>query len=512
MTESNPGAGASAPPSPEARPLRALLEGEPLMPDRAIELMCQLAEGLAEVHEKGEVYRDLRPENVLVAATPTGERATLAGGLARPAPTSAEGATVMLEAVGAPQYLSPEQLKGATPDLKSDLYSFGVVSYELLSGRLPSEPLGAPKTPLAEAAPHLVDNKKLLELVARCLEEDPSKRPATARELALKLGRVPQVGEPTILMEAISLLPPALPRRKPAAQPPPLPAVGVAAPPLAAPAAPEAGAAAPRPLLASVVMPSDSVLEKLAPPSPLLDPRPLAPEPPPKLKVVKVVALTLLAVGAVIGLALGTRTTPADEARKLLEGGKPREAIDILKVEIQQNQKRSDPTVLALLAVAMHQLDQHRDEEKVFRDEIAPRAPELLDPLVLGGLLEDLGKKEDGAPRELLKRMPKEPLYAVLKPIAEGDPSPRQWGALRYLDLEGTASELDLVKLYVAALDSPACGARRVAAKRLGQLGDKFAEEALSKLKAAPKTEEPCGQAEAAAALGQLGKKKPESP
>jgi serine/threonine-protein kinase len=241
-----------------------------------------------------------------------------------------------------------------------------------------------------------------------------------------------------------------------------------------------------------------------------MDPRPLAPEPPPRTNVMVIVGLTILAVGALAGIVVASRTTPAQEVRQLLEDGKSREAFDRLKVEIKENDKRSDATLLTLLAVTMHQLDQHRDEEKVFRDEIAPKAPELLDGFVLGGLLEDLGKKEDGAPRELLKRIPKEPLYAVLTPIVVGDASPRQWGALRYLDLEGAASELDLVKLYVGALGSPTCAVKKVAAKRLGQLGDKFAEEPLTRLKAEPKRDEPCGQVEAGLALAVLAKKKAE--
>ena len=485
MGDTNPSAN-------DGQPLRALLDGEPFMPDRAIELMCQLAENLAALHEKGAAYRALKPENILVSSTPTGERARLV----ELPPPSAEGATVMVEALPQGPYTAPESASGAPPDSKGDIFAFGAVGYEMLSGKPPA---GAP---LAEAAPHLVDNKKLLELVGRCLEADPAKRPPTARELALKLGRVPQMGEPTILMEALQLTPPALPKKS-APRPPPLPSAGALPPP--------PGAPAPKPLLASGVMTSPSQLGP-APASPLLDaPRPLAPSEPPKIRIVAIAGAGALAALAIAGLMMTAKKTPAQEARALLEAGKPKEAIELLKVEIQQNQKRSDPTVLAMVAVAMHQLDQHRDEEKVFRDEIAPKAPELLDPFVLGGLLEDLGKNETGPSRELLKRIPKEPLYGVVKPIANADRSARQWGALRYLDLESASSELDLPKLYVAALDDASCNVKRTAAKRLGQLGDKLAEEALTKLKAEPKKDEPCGQVEANAALLAI-KKKAEAP
>ena len=480
--------------TPQDKPLSALMDGEPLMPDRAIELMCQLAEHLAALHEKGAAYRALKPENILVSTTPTGERARLV----ELPPPAAEGATVMLEALPPSAYQAPEQAQGAPPDSRSDLYAFGAIGYALLSGKPPDG-----KVPLVEAAPHLVDNKKLLDLVGRCLDPDPSKRPLTARELALKLGRVPQVGEPTILMEALQLMPPALPKKAApsAPRPPPLPVPGVVVD-LSVP---------PKPLMPSVIMTSPSQLGP-APASPLMDaPRPLAPPVPPKMRVVMVAGLGAIAALAIAGLMMTAKKTPAQEARALLEAGKPKEALDILKVEIRENQKRSDPVVLSLVAVAMHQLDQHRDEEKVFKDELAPKAPELLDPFVIGGLLEDHGKKEDGVSRELLKRIPKEPLYAVVKPIAEGSPSPRQWGALRYLDLEGAASELDLPKLYVAALGTDSCGVKRAAAKRLGQLGDKLAEEPLTKLKAEPKKDEPCGQSEAGLALAMI-KKKAEAP
>jgi hypothetical protein len=459
-------------------PLRSLLTGEPLMPDRAIELLCQIAEGLDAIHSKGLVHGDLKPENVVVTQTPTGERIRLEEPKAQ-----SEQATVMI----------------AVADPKADIQQFGVVAYEMLSGVRPQGDL--PSVPLRDAAPHLVDNLKLLDLVGRCLDTDPANRPGSARELAQKLGRVPQVGEPTILMEALQHLPPALPKRKPAPapQPPPLP------PPAPAPA-PQS---APRPLLASVIMPSPSQIAPAA--SPLMDPPPpLAPPKQSMTKVIGIAALSAVAALAVAGIVMGSRKTPAQEARALLEDGKPKEALELLKVEIRENQKRSDPTVLSLVAVAMHQLDQHRDEEKVFKDEIAPKAPELMDPFVLGGLAEDLGKREDGPTREILKRMPKESLHALLKPMAEGEPSARQWGALRYLDLEGAGAELDLVKLYLAALEGESCSTKIVAARRLGQLGDKYAEEALNKVKAQPKGEKPCGQAEAAAALTQLGKKKPD--
>lgn len=517
----------------EGQPLRALLTGDPLMPDRAVELLCQIAEGLAAIHEQGIVHRDLKPENVFVVGTPTGERVRLLDfGIARlvDPEVGSDRVTLMIKPVGLPQYMSPEQARGAPTDARSDLYSFGVLAYELLSGRLPFDGPGVAEymiqhqekapLPLAEAAPHLVDNLRLLDLVARCLDKDPAKRPANARELAQKLGRVPQVGEPTILMEALQHLPPALPVRKPAPAlaPAPAPAAAAAAPvgppPLPPALPPQPGVAAPppaaKPLLASVVMPSPSFLTEAR--SPLLDPpRPLAPEPPRKLKVALVAGLGAAAALAVVGLAMTAKKTPADEARSYLEEGKKEEALSVITNALKDQSKRSDPQLLSVLAATMHALDRHRDEATLFKDELAPKAPELLDPLILGGPLEDLGKNEAGPWRELLKRIPKEPLYGVLKPLAQGDRSPQQWGALRYLDLEGSASELDLVKLYVAALESDVCAEKRIAAKRLGQLGDAFAEEPLTRLKAAPRPKDgdkACGQDEAGWALAQLGKKK----
>ena len=509
------------------KPLARLLTGEPQLPDRAVALLCQVAEGLAAIHAQGLVHRDLGPQNVFVEEAPDGPRARLVDfGIARlvDPETSDARVTLMMKPVGLPQYMSPEQARGAPTDARSDLYSFGVLAFHVLSGRLPFEGPGPadymvqhqeqPAPPLGQVAPHLLDHVKLCQLVAQCLEKDPSRRPAGARELAQRLGRVPQVGEPTILMEALQLLPPALPVASKAPPPAPAPAAPPAPPAAAAPVvAPSPAQAARGPLLPSLVMPAPSPSELQ--PAPSLMP-PLPPPPPPAppglLRTLKIAGAGALAALVIAGVVFSTRANPARDARAHLEGGRAEEALSVLQEALKDPARRGDPRLLAMLAATMHRLDRHRDEATLFREELAPKSPEVLDPLVLAGLLEDLGKKEDGPARPLLQRLPKEDLYPVLKDLAEERPSARQWGALRYLDLEQSASGLDLVKLYVAALDAQPCPARRVAAKRLGQLGDADATEALAALKDAPRAEGPdrqCGQDEAGAALKELAKKKP---
>ncbi|WP_255424830.1 protein kinase [Corallococcus sp. CA053C] len=177
----------------------ALLQG-PLPAPRALSLLQQLAEGLAAIHEKGIIHRDLKPENVFISPSVRGEQARLLDfGIARLVEPDANSALSQIGVVlGTPEYLSPEQAMGAKVDTRSDLYSFGVLAYRVLSGRLPfdgpsprhflSQHASHAPLPLERAAPQLSRYVGLLSLVMRLLDKDPAKRMQTANELADALG------------------------------------------------------------------------------------------------------------------------------------------------------------------------------------------------------------------------------------------------------------------------------------------------------------------------------------
>jgi serine/threonine-protein kinase len=160
----------------------------PLPPERAVYLLRQVCQALAEAHESGLIHRDIKPSNIFAAQR--GGRHDVAKlldfGLVLPAATahvphlSAEG-----QVVGTPQFMSPEQALGARElDERSDIYSLGAVAYCLLTGRPPFEADTGMGVMIAHARDRLVppSNRRegipddLERVVVRCLEKDPSDR------------------------------------------------------------------------------------------------------------------------------------------------------------------------------------------------------------------------------------------------------------------------------------------------------------------------------------------------
>jgi serine/threonine-protein kinase len=159
-----------------------------------LQIAKQLCRGLAAVHEAGIVHRDIKPPNIMVL--PNGVVKLMDFGIARAAggEDAADGATV-----GTPYYMSPEQARGEAVDERSDIYSVGVVLYEMFAGKRPiggatpgevmRRHVSDEPRPLTELRPDL---PALLErLVASCLAKNPDRRPPSATDLAdalLRLG------------------------------------------------------------------------------------------------------------------------------------------------------------------------------------------------------------------------------------------------------------------------------------------------------------------------------------
>lgn len=184
----------------EGKPLDSLLEHEPLPLTRVFELAVPLAGALAAAHDKGIVHRDLKPANVMV--TPDGHVKVLDFGLAKAVETDPQ-VLEDLELSTKPQissdglvmgtvpYMSPEQAQGKPVDTRSDIFSFGILLYEMTTGR---RPFGG-KTAAAvissilkdTPAPPLELNQEtpnhLARIIRRCLEKDPARRYQTARDL-----------------------------------------------------------------------------------------------------------------------------------------------------------------------------------------------------------------------------------------------------------------------------------------------------------------------------------------
>jgi hypothetical protein len=205
-----------------------LLEGETLrdklregaMPvRRALELSFQLAHGLAAAHEKGVIHRDLKPENLFV--TRDGRIKILDFGIAKlrvngdgAAPQTLTNGTATGALLGTPGYMAPEQVRGKPADHRSDIFAFGAILHEMLSGRRAFHKDTPVETGYAilndEAPPLPAGVPPVVERVARrCLEKAPEDRFQSARDLAFALEAVSVTTGPTLAGAM-----PAPPRRR----------------------------------------------------------------------------------------------------------------------------------------------------------------------------------------------------------------------------------------------------------------------------------------------------------
>ncbi len=166
----------------------------------AISIARQVCEGLEEAHRLGVVHRDLKPGNIMIDKD--GDAKIMDFGIARS--LSGRGITGAGVMIGTPEYMSPEQVEGKEVDQKSDIYSLGVILFEMVTGRLPF----SGDTPLSVAHKHKYeapeDPKKmnaqvsddLARVILKCLAKDGDKRFKSAAELGRELGRIEQ-GLPT---------------------------------------------------------------------------------------------------------------------------------------------------------------------------------------------------------------------------------------------------------------------------------------------------------------------------
>jgi len=196
----------------EGETLRSALARGSLSPREAIDDAVQIARGLFAAHQKGIVHRDLKPENLFLTAD--GRVKILDFGLAKlvqPEPPSSPQTEIPTESpatepgavLGTAGYMSPEQLRGKPADARSDIFAFGAVLYEMLSGRraftgesaadamlsvLKEDPLDRPITK-SNISPDLE------RVVRRCLEKSPEQRFQSARDLGFELEEIAAISQ-----------------------------------------------------------------------------------------------------------------------------------------------------------------------------------------------------------------------------------------------------------------------------------------------------------------------------
>ncbi len=179
----------------------ALVEAGPLPVDRAAGILAQICRALAAAHERGIVHRDLKPDNVMVVRRGDGSdfAKVLDFGIAKSAAAPETGRVTRAGMViGTPEYMAPEQGAAARVDHRADVYAFGVLAYEMVTGRVPFS-AATPVATMLEHQTRAVVPPRLLRpdlppsleaLILHALEKRAEARPQSMREVAAALTAV----------------------------------------------------------------------------------------------------------------------------------------------------------------------------------------------------------------------------------------------------------------------------------------------------------------------------------
>ena len=243
-------------------PLTSIIEQQgALPPKRAADIIRQTADALAVAHDMGIVHRDLKPDNIMVAKTRDGGDLVkvVDFGIAKAAGNEAQKVTKTGLVVGTPEYMSPEQLAGDKLDGRSDIYSLGLVAFNMLTGKLPFPSESAQESmimrltdkpkPLAEMKADRSWPADVQAVMDKALERDANARYQSATEFGMALYNAIQRMPETAAAEAGTSVLSAVPATRVASAP-------------AAPASAAATVAVPTPPVSSPPVAQGTALEK----------------------------------------------------------------------------------------------------------------------------------------------------------------------------------------------------------------------------------------------------------
>jgi serine/threonine-protein kinase len=184
----------------EGRLLRKILDEGRIPKDRAIRIATEVLKALDYIHANGVVHRDLKPENIMV--DDNDHVKLIDFGIAGDSASRRLTYANFTATLGTPDYIAPEQIKGKRGDARTDIYSMGVILYEMLTGKVPfsgPSPLAAMNDRLLNhpVPPRVADpsiSPQMQEILYRALERDPKNRYANAHEFLHDLQHQDQVG------------------------------------------------------------------------------------------------------------------------------------------------------------------------------------------------------------------------------------------------------------------------------------------------------------------------------